>query len=131
MDPSAVLCTGRSCIRAALTRPATLQRRAIKGGRIHHSMPYAAETSCHLYGRCALTAPVARIGGALGDEVQLPAGVVRRRVPVTERAAVPGRARPGRWRQTADDAVSDPGYMSRKIRKFRTDKFDTFNKRKF
>ena len=25
----------------------------------------------------------------------------------------------------------DPGYMSRKIRKFRTDKFDTWNKRKF
>ena len=25
----------------------------------------------------------------------------------------------------------DPGYMSRKIIKFRTDKFDTFNKRKF
>ena len=27
--------------------------------------------------------------------------------------------------------VSDPVYMSRKIRKFRTDKFDTRNKRKF
>ena len=27
--------------------------------------------------------------------------------------------------------TSDPGYMSRKIRKFRTDKFDTRNKRKF
>ena len=29
------------------------------------------------------------------------------------------------------DEVSDPGYMSRKIRKFRTDKFDTFNEWKF
>ena len=27
--------------------------------------------------------------------------------------------------------ISDPVYMSRKIRKFRTDKFDTWNKRKF
>ena len=28
-------------------------------------------------------------------------------------------------------SVGDPGYMSRKIRKFKTDKFDTRNKRKF
>ena len=32
--------------------------------------------------------------------------------------------------QSASQYV-DPGYMSRKIRKFRTDKFDTRNKRKF
>ena len=29
------------------------------------------------------------------------------------------------------ERVDDPGYMSRKIRKFRTDKFDTKNNRKF
>ena len=29
------------------------------------------------------------------------------------------------------EAITDPVYMSRKIRKFRTDKFDTWNKRKF
>ena len=30
-----------------------------------------------------------------------------------------------------DSAVTDPGYMSRQSRKFRTDKFDTRNKWKF
>ena len=41
--------------------------------------------------------------------------------PIYKQAA---RRRPGR-------RVNDPGYMSRKIRKFRADKFDTRNKRKF
>ena len=34
-------------------------------------------------------------------------------------------------RRRAPFSLSDPGYMSRKIRKFRKDKFDTRNKRKF
>ena len=33
--------------------------------------------------------------------------------------------------RTLVSSHSDPGYMSRKIRKFRTDKFDTWHKRKF
>ena len=44
----------------------------------------------------------------------------------------------GRWRVPAGSRsprhlarATDPVYMSRKIRKFRTDKFDTWNKRKF
>ena len=62
------------------------------------------------------------------------------RTPVVSRSLVLGSGRPvGRcqfrlqYREFPDPrvAISDPGYMSRKIGKFRTDKFDTCNKRKF
>ena len=47
-------------------------------------------------------------------------------------AAARGADPAGRGRCAAAVSISaTPGYMSRKIRKFRTDKFDTRNKRKF
>ena len=54
--------------------------------------------------------------------------VIRRRDGTFEQVKIPIA---GCQSESKFDRNTDPGYMSRKIRKFRTDKFDTCNKRKF
>ena len=51
---------------------------------------------------------------------------VRNAAPAMNRARLNAGHEPATER-----GITDPGYMSRQIRKFRTDKFDTWNKRKF